>query len=81
MIPKVHNLLRYQPRHLLQALIRGIETATTPKNCTWFEASRGCRAKLSLRDRRSVWSHFHSDASQPLHVSAHYNGWGEYPNS
>jgi len=26
------------------------------------------------------WSHFVGDASQPLHVSVHYNGWGNYPN-
>jgi len=25
-------------------------------------------------------SHFVGDGSQPLHVSVHYNGWGEYPN-
>ena len=28
-----------------------------------------------------VWSHYVGDASQPLHVSIHYNGWGrDYPN-
>ena len=28
-----------------------------------------------------VWGHYVGDASQPLHVSIHYNGWGrEYPN-
>lgn len=25
-------------------------------------------------------SHFVGDGSQPLHVTVHYNGWGEYPN-
>ncbi len=25
-------------------------------------------------------SHFTGDGSQPLHVSVHYNGWGDYPN-
>jgi hypothetical protein len=24
--------------------------------------------------------HYVGDASQPLHVSIHYNGWGDYPN-
>jgi len=25
-------------------------------------------------------SHFVGDGAQPLHVTVHYNGWGEYPN-
>lgn len=37
------------------------------------------REKLTLRDL-GVWSHYGGDASQPLHVSIHYNGWGDYPN-
>jgi len=37
------------------------------------------RRQLTLRDL-GVWSHFVGDASQPLHVSVHYNGWGEGPN-
>jgi hypothetical protein len=27
-----------------------------------------------------IFSHFVGDGSQPLHVSIHYNGWGDYPN-
>ncbi|MBV9271731.1 MAG: S1/P1 Nuclease, partial [Candidatus Eremiobacteraeota bacterium] len=27
-----------------------------------------------------TWGHFVGDASQPLHVTVHYNGWGNYPN-
>ena len=27
-----------------------------------------------------VWGHFVGDGSQPLHVSVHFNGWGEFPN-
>ena len=26
------------------------------------------------------WSHFVADTSQPLHVSIHFNGWGNFPN-
>jgi hypothetical protein len=37
------------------------------------------REKLTLRDL-GVWTHYGGDASQPLHVSVHYNGWGDYPN-
>lgn len=27
-----------------------------------------------------MWGHYVGDASQPLHVTVHYNGWGDYPN-
>jgi len=37
------------------------------------------RQMLVLRDL-GVWAHFVEDASQPLHVSVHYNGWGNGPN-
>lgn len=37
------------------------------------------RRMLVLRDL-GVWAHFVEDASQPLHVSVHYNGWGNGPN-
>ena len=37
------------------------------------------RQMLTLRDL-GVWAHFVGDASQPMHVSVHYNGWGEGPN-
>lgn len=62
-----------------RALTKAIETATSPDERTWFEADRRLREKLTLRDI-GVWSHYGGDASQPLHVSVHYNGWGNYPN-
>ena len=34
---------------------------------------------LTLRDL-GVWAHFVGDASQPMHVTVHYNGWGDGPN-
>lgn len=34
---------------------------------------------LIIRDV-GVWGHFVADASQPLHVTVHFNGWGRYPN-
>ncbi len=37
------------------------------------------RQQLIIRDI-GYWSHFVGDASQPMHVSIHYNGWGSYPN-
>lgn len=62
-----------------RAAVKGAETATTPEERAWFEADRRLREKLTLRDL-GVWSHYGGDASQPLHVSVHYNGWGNYPN-
>jgi hypothetical protein len=47
---------------------------------------RAAYAKLRLRRERvavhdlGYWTHFVGDASQPLHVTVHYNGWGDYPN-
>jgi hypothetical protein len=45
----------------------------------WLARDRRLRARLILRDL-GVWSHYVADGSQPLHVSIHYNGWGNYPN-
>lgn len=62
-----------------RALTKAIETAQTPEERAWFEADRRLREKLTLRDL-GIWSHYGGDASQPLHVSIHFNGWGKYPN-
>jgi hypothetical protein len=53
--------------------------AATPAQRAWFEKDRALREMLVLRDL-GYWSHFVGDASQPLHVSIHYNAWGDYPN-
>ena len=37
------------------------------------------RQAITVHDL-GVWSHFVGDASQPLHVSIHYDGWGEGAN-
>lgn len=62
-----------------RALKKGIETAASPEERAWFEADLRLREKLIIRDL-GVWSHYPGDASQPLHVSIHFNGWGEGPN-
>ena len=62
-----------------RAAVKGAETATTAEERAWFEADRRLREKLTLRDI-GIWSHYVGDASQPLHVSVHYNGWGNFPN-
>ena len=35
--------------------------------------------QLIVRDL-GVWGHFVGDGSQPLHVTVHFNGWGDYAN-
>lgn len=46
---------------------------------TTFAAELQLRQELIIHDI-GVWAHFVGDGSQPLHVSVHYNGWGDYPN-
>ena len=48
-------------------------------NRRWFAADRRRREALILSTIGEL-SHFVGDGSQPLHVSIHYNGWGDYPN-
>jgi len=45
----------------------------------WLARDLRLRERLTLRDV-GVWSHFVADATQPLHVSIHFNGWGNFPN-
>jgi hypothetical protein len=53
--------------------------ATTPAARAAFARDRALRETLTLRDIGD-WAHFIGDGSQPLHVTIHYNGWGNYPN-
>jgi len=57
----------------------GEEKSADAADRAWFAGDRALRETLTLRDI-GVWSHFVGDASQPLHVSVHFNGWGDFPN-
>lgn len=57
----------------------GLRSATDPQDKAYFRTQLELREKLIRRDL-GVWSHYVADASQPLHVSVHFNGWGDYPN-
>lgn len=48
-------------------------------NRKWFTADRIRREALILKGIGEL-SHFVGDGSQPLHVTSHYNGWGDGPN-
>ncbi len=52
---------------------------TDPALRAIFATDRKLREVLTLRDI-GYWGHFVGDGSQPMHVSVHYNGWGNYPN-
>lgn len=62
-----------------RALTKAIETAATPEEKAWFEADLRRRERLTIRDI-GIWSHYVGDAAQPLHVTVHHNGWGNFPN-
>ena len=53
--------------------------ATTADARAQFAWQRSLRETLTLRDIGD-WSHFVGDGSQPLHITIHFNGWGNYPN-
>src|SRR5712691_1904462 len=55
------------------------QSVLPPEERAWFANDRRRRETLILRDL-GFWSHFVADGSQPLHVSVHFNGWGNYPN-
>lgn len=46
---------------------------------TWYLEDLRRREALILRDI-GILSHYVADATQPMHLSIHYNGWGKYPN-
>lgn len=57
----------------------GARTALDPADRAWFDADRARRERLVIRDL-GVWSHYVGDASQPMHVSIHFDGWGPFDN-
>ena len=59
----------------------GATKAPTAEDRAFFAFDRSVREAVTLRDV-GYWSHFVGDASQPLHVSVHFNGWDsqKYPN-
>ena len=57
----------------------GEKTAKDPAHKAWLQQDRIRREKQLMFDLGS-WSHFVGDGSQPLHITYHYNGWGNFPN-
>lgn len=63
----------------IRAFTKAIQTAQTPADRAFFQYQLQLRQKLTIRDI-GYWSHFIADGSQPMHVSVHFNGWGNFPN-
>jgi len=59
--------------------VAGEKFAKTDAARAWFAADRKLREIITIRDF-GVWAHYVGDASQPLHVSVHYDVWGNFPN-
>jgi hypothetical protein len=64
---------------LWRADVAGAKFAKNKADKAWLLRDQKLREAITLRDL-GVWAHFVGDASQPMHVSVHYNGWGDFPN-
>lgn len=45
----------------------------------YYAADIARREKQTIMDL-GIWAHFVGDGSQPLHITVHRDGWGDYPN-
>lgn len=57
----------------------GEKLAKDRKKRAWLKADRLRRERQIVQDI-GLWAHFVGDATQPMHVSIHHDGWGDYPN-
>jgi hypothetical protein len=62
-----------------RADVAGARYAKTPAERTWFLQDQWIREGLTIRDL-GLLAHFVGDGSQPMRVSIHSDGWGNYPN-
>ena len=57
-----------------------METRETDKDRkAWYHADR-LRREAQTKFDIGLLAHYVGDATQPLHLSIHYNGWGRFPN-
>ena len=62
-----------------RADVYGEKTVKDAGHRAWLKTDRERREKQLIFDL-GYWAHFVGDGSQPLHVTYHYNGWGNFPN-
>lgn len=56
-----------------------MKNAKSAADRAFFRQDMALRELILIRDI-GVWSHFVADGSQPQHVSAHHDGWDQYPD-
>jgi hypothetical protein len=57
----------------------GAHWAKTPDDRSWFLKDQYVREGLTIRDLGYL-AHFVANGGEPMNVSVHANGWGNYPN-
>lgn len=57
----------------------GARWAKTPDERSWFLKDQYVREGLTIRDLGYL-AHFDANGGEPMNVSVHANGWGNYPN-
>ena len=62
-----------------RADVAGARYAKTPSERSWFLRDQWVREGLTIRDL-GLLAHFVGDGSQPMQVSIHSDGWGNFPN-
>ena len=62
-----------------RADVAGFKYAKTSPERTWFLQDQWIREGMMTRDLGYL-AHFVGDGSEPLNVSVHSDGWGDYPN-
>ena len=62
-----------------RADVAGERLDKDPAHHAWLTADRLRRERQIVQDL-GIWAHYVGDATQPMHVSVHFNGWGEGPN-
>ena len=62
-----------------RADVAGEKAVKDPQHKAWLTQDRVRREKQTILDL-GYWAHFVGDASQPMHTSIHFNGWGAFPN-
>ena len=59
--------------------VAGEKFGKTAEARAWYAKNRIVREKI-VRHDLGTWSHFVADGSVPMHVTVHFNGWGDFPN-
>ncbi|HEX5282190.1 MAG TPA: hypothetical protein VFW28_19075 [Micropepsaceae bacterium] len=62
-----------------RADVAGARWAKTPDERSWFLKNQYVREGLTIRDAGYL-AHLVANGGQPMNVSVHANGWGNYPN-